>query len=180
MKAALLLLAMMSQTGAEVKIPLTISGGHQTDPRDRGRPVVLIAAALGVPAEVFREAFSHVRPAPAGQEPEPAQVERNKAALLGALGPRGVTNDRLDEVSNYYRYRPGGDRLWPAAPASGYAVLRDGKVLSVVVTEGGSGYSSPPSVSIPGHPEIALEATVVYGTELKKNGALASVKAVLQ
>jgi hypothetical protein len=45
------------------KVPVVFSGGHDTVVVDRGRPVVLIAAALGVPDEVFREAFSHVRPA---------------------------------------------------------------------------------------------------------------------
>src|SRR5438552_11396179 len=61
------------------RVPVVFSGGHETDLRDGGRPVVLIAAALGVTPEVFREAFSHVRPAPAGREPEPGQVRQNKA-----------------------------------------------------------------------------------------------------
>src|SRR5437667_1129886 len=86
------------------RVPVVFSGGHETDPRDGGRPVVLIAAALGVTPEVFREAFSHVRPAPAGREPEPGQVRQNKAALLAALAKHGVTNEKLDTVSNYYRY----------------------------------------------------------------------------
>src|SRR5436190_11471312 len=60
------------------KIPLTITAGHETDPEDKGRPVALIAAGLGVPPQVFRKAFTHVTPAPAGQEPDPAQVRRNK------------------------------------------------------------------------------------------------------
>src|SRR5688500_17958881 len=48
-------------------VTVTISGGHQTDARDNGRPVVLIAAALGVPTEVFRTALSGVTPAENGQ-----------------------------------------------------------------------------------------------------------------
>jgi hypothetical protein len=86
------------------EVTVTISGGYDTDPRDKGRPVILIASALGVPEDVFREAFSHVSPAGAGQEPDPAQVNLNKKALLDALGPYGITNDFLDKVSNYYRY----------------------------------------------------------------------------
>ena len=31
------------------KVAVTFSGGHDTDPKDHGRPVVLVAAALGVP-----------------------------------------------------------------------------------------------------------------------------------
>ncbi len=47
----------------ETKIPVTFSGGHETDPKDHGRPVVLVAAALNVKPEVFRKAFSGVTPA---------------------------------------------------------------------------------------------------------------------
>src|SRR5689334_10813701 len=49
---------------------VTLTGGHDTDPRDKGRPVVLVAAGLGVTPEVFRDAFSRVTPAPAGREPQ--------------------------------------------------------------------------------------------------------------
>ncbi len=86
------------------RVSVEISGGHETDRRDRGRPVILVASALGVPAKVFREAFSHVHPAPAGTRPDPEQVRANKDALLSALSKYDVTNDRLDTVSNYYRY----------------------------------------------------------------------------
>src|SRR4051794_34511931 len=51
---------------AVMRVPVVFSGGHETNLRDHGRPVVLVAGALGVPAQVFRDAFSHVRPAPAG------------------------------------------------------------------------------------------------------------------
>ena len=47
----------------EMKVPLTFSGGLDTDPQDHGRPVVLVAAGLGVKPEVFREAFRGVTPA---------------------------------------------------------------------------------------------------------------------
>jgi hypothetical protein len=118
------------------RVPLTITGGHDTDPRDHGRPVVLVAAALKVPDQVFRDTFANVRPAPAGQHPDPEQVRKNKAALMDGLGKYGVTNDRLDEVSNYYRYRPNnrGD-IWRHKDAAGYAVVKDGKVTEVVVTD---------------------------------------------
>ena len=69
---------------------------------------------------------------------------------MTVLGPLGVTNDRLDEVSNYYRYQPQKGELWPTAPAKGYAVVADGRVKKVVVTEAGSGYTVPPTVRIPG------------------------------
>ena len=86
------------------RVPVVFSEGHETEGVDRGRPVVLVAGALGVAPEVFREAFSHVRPAGAGERPEEGQVRENKTALMKALGKYGVTNDKLDAASNYYRY----------------------------------------------------------------------------
>ena len=123
--------AQSNQSPSTTRVPVVFSGGHETDPRDRGRPVVLIAAALGVPADVFREAFSHVRPAPAGTAPDPRQVRDNKAALLDALGPYGITNERLDTVSDYYRYVRRRGKLWPTKPASAYALVRDGKIVEL-------------------------------------------------
>jgi hypothetical protein len=64
-----------SQASATRTVRVTITGGYATDPRDNGRPVRLVAGALGVPPDVFREAFSHVTPAPGGEEPDPDQVQ---------------------------------------------------------------------------------------------------------
>src|SRR4051812_11452327 len=75
---------------------VTITGGYDTDPRDGGRPVVLIAAALGVPPEGFREAFSHVQPAAAGQEQNPTKLGLKKAAFFRVLAPYGIPNDARD------------------------------------------------------------------------------------
>lgn len=47
---------------AETIVPVTFSGGHEIGKNDYGRPVALIAAALEVEPEVFREAFSGVTP----------------------------------------------------------------------------------------------------------------------
>ena len=54
---------------ADGQVPLAFAGGHDTDRRDGGRPVALVAAALGVPDQVFRDAFTHVTPAGPGREP---------------------------------------------------------------------------------------------------------------
>ncbi|MCE9608121.1 MAG: hypothetical protein K8U03_24815 [Planctomycetia bacterium] len=157
--------------------PLLFSGGNETDPRDRGRPVVLIAGALGVTPEVFREAFSRVRPAGAGSEPAPEQVRQNKAALMQALGKFGISNERLDEVSNYYRYVGSRGESWPITPAKGYAKLKDGKVTGFVITSAGSGYSSPPSVTVQGLPDVVAQAKLSYGKEFSSNGSVAAVTA---
>jgi hypothetical protein len=164
-----------ARAAGEEKAPLVFTGGHETDPRDRGRPVALVAGALGVPPEVFREAFRKVRPAPAGKEPEPEQVRRNKQVLMEALGPHGVTNERLDEVSNYYRYVPGRGKLWPVKAAAGYAVIKDGKVTAVVIAEPGSGYNALPKVTVAGHPELSIKAALVFDRDLKKNGSIAAL-----
>jgi hypothetical protein len=156
------------------RVPVKFSGGHETDRRDRGRPVVLIAAGLGVSPDVFRDTFSHVRPAPAGTRPDPDQVRRNKEALMDALGPHGVTNDRLDEVSNYYRYVRSRGEMWRTKPAAAYAEVKDGKIVRFVVTKGGAGYSSPPTVSVPGF-DVPAKVELSFGKKLETNGAVKAI-----
>jgi hypothetical protein len=168
--------ARADDTATAVKVPLVFQGGHDTDPRDRGRPVVLVAAALGVPPDVFREAFRHVHPAPAGEQPKPEDVRQNKHELLSRLAPYGVTNDRLDEVSNYYRYRPEAGDLWRHVDASGYALVKGGSIVAVEITEPGSGYTTAPKVTIAG---VGLTvyplATLSFGTDLGRNGSVMAV-----
>ena len=83
-------------------IPSTVPGCVNLT-TDMGRPVCEIARDLGVPAEVFREAFTHVTPAAKGAEPSDAQREANHQALLSRLAPYGVTAQLLDQVSDRYR-----------------------------------------------------------------------------
>jgi hypothetical protein len=161
-----------STTSAGVTV--TISGGHETDPRDGGRPVVLIASALGVPAEVFRTAFSGVTPA-RGAEPAPAQVRANKAALLRVLAPYGITNARLDQVSNYYRYNGSAGQMWPTTAATAAATVVDGQVTGLSITNPGSGYSSPPTISVTGAGVVSAVATVAYTTAFATNGSVSGV-----
>lgn len=160
--------------GDETKIPVIFTGGHETDPRDKGRPVVLIAAALGVKTEVFRDAFRGVKPAKDGK-PTKKEAERNKDVLMKALEPYGVTGERLDEVSDYYRYKPGKGNLWKTTPAKAHALVENGEVKGVAVTEPGSGYSSPPMAVIRGMEKVKLKVAVRFATDLKSNGAVSSV-----
>lgn len=162
-------------SASESQVPVVFSGGHETEPKDRGRPVILIAAALGVPSEVFREAFRHVHPAPAGTEPDPQQARDNKTALMTALNRYEVTNERLDTVSNYYRYVRSRNALWPTKPAAAYAVIQDGVITKFVVTSGGSGYSSPPIVSVPGVLGASGQAQLTFSRSFDKNGAVGSI-----
>ena len=46
---------------------------------------------------------------------------------------------------------------------------------AVVLTESGYGYTTPPVVTVPGHPELTLEARLAFGRDLEKNGSVAAV-----
>lgn len=158
----------------ETTAPVKFSGGHETESRDHGRPVVLVAAGLGVKPEVFREAFSNVRPAKNGK-PSGEEARRNKDVLMKALSPHGITNERLDEVSNYYRYQPQKGNLWPTTAAKAHAVVEDGKVKQIVVDQRGAGYSSQPVATIEGMENVKLKVNLAFGKDLKKNGAVESI-----
>jgi hypothetical protein len=165
-------------TTEDGSVSVTISGGYETDPQDHGRPVVLIAAALGVPTEVFREAFSGVTPAGLSSGgPTAEEAQRNKAALLKVLAPYGITNDRLDEVSNYYRYNGQQSRTWQITPATATAIVQNGVVTGLSITNPGSGYSSAPTITIKGpNGTTTAIATLSYSTDFAKNGSISSIK----
>lgn len=152
------------------------SGGDEIPPGDFGRPIPLIAGALGVPQDVFRQAFSGVTPARGGGGPTGEQARANKAALMKVLAPHGVSNDRLDAVSNYYRFNPGRGETWPRTPAAATVVVKDGKITGFKITSAGSGYSVPPKVTLPGHEDLSIEATIEFGKDLKTNGRVKSLK----
>lgn len=158
----------------DTRVPVVFTGGHDTDPLDHGRPVTLIAAGLNVPPEVFREAFTHVKPAPAGQEPERGQVDLNKRALLNALGKYGVTNELLDRVSDYYRYTGRNGQLWRNIPAEAFAMVRDGKVIRIEITKPGAGYTSAPKVTV-GGAIIPTEVQLTFSQDLTRNGSIAAI-----
>ena len=155
--------------------PATFTGGHDIGKDDHGRPCVLIAAALGVKTEVFREAFSGVTPAKNGR-PSGEEARKNKEALMKVLKPHDVTNDRLDEVSNYYRYKPQDDELWKHKDAKAHAVVEEGRITKVVVTDAGAGYSTPPTVTIKGFEKVAFVVTLLFDKDLAKNGSIKSIE----
>lgn len=156
---------------------VTISGGFDTDSRDHGRPIAVIAAALGVPDEVFREAFSGVTPAGLDRGPTAEEAQKNKAALLRVLAPYGITNDRLDEVSNFYRYNGRDGGLWQHTLATATPIVADGKVTGVTITNPGAGYTSAPTVTITG-PDGTVTGTakVAYTQDFKTNGSVSSIE----
>ncbi|OWK36692.1 hypothetical protein FRUB_09255 [Fimbriiglobus ruber] len=167
----------MTAMAAETKVPVVFTEGHDTDAKDGGRPVVLVAAALGVKTEEFREAFSGVTPARNGR-PTGEEARANKAALMKVLKPLGVTNDRLDEVSNFYRYQPQRGELWRNTAAKAHAVVENGKIKEIVVTEPGAGYSTAPKATVQGMEKVRLKVTVLFDKDLKKNGSVSAVEIV--
>jgi len=167
--------AMSPTAAAETRVPVKFTGGHDISKKDFGRPISLIAAALGVKPEVFRKAFSGVTPA-RGRGPSGDEARRNKEALLSVLGPHGVTNERLDEVSDYYRFRPQEDELWPVKAAKAEAIVEDGQVKRIVVTEPGHGYSTPPRATVKGFADAKLRVDLAFGKAFKKNGAVKAIE----
>ncbi len=160
---------------AETKVPVTFTGGHELNKNDYGRPINLMAAGLGVKPDEFRKAFSGVTPA-RGRAPTGAEQRRNKESLMKVLGPLKVTNERMDEVADYYRFRPQKGELWPTKPAEAHAVIEGGKIKDIVVTEPGSGYNTPPEATIEGFRNVRLETKIKYNKDLKKNGGIESVE----
>ena len=157
------------------RVPVVFSGGHDTVGEDKGRPVILIAGALGVKPEVFREAFSHVHPAGPGRGPTDTEARANKAALMNALGKYGITNDRLDEVSNYYRYMRSNGEMWKHRDAVANALVKDGVVTGYEIVDGGAGYSSTPAVSVAGVKDAPAKVELSFVKDLAKNGAISSI-----
>jgi len=149
-------------------VTVTITDGLDTDPVDAGRPVVLVAAALGVPTEVFREAFSGVTPAGAGSDVSDERAKSNKAALLAVLAPYGISNEQLDAASDFYRFNGSAGETWPHEQAT--ATFVNGEIT---ITNPGYGYSSPPTITL-SNGQTAT-ATLAYGTDTATNGSIASI-----
>lgn len=165
-----------AQTPAATKVPVVFSEGHETVGQDRGRPVILVAGALGVEPEVFRQAFSHVHPAGTGSGgPSESEARANKKALMDALSKYGVTNDRLDAVSNHYRYVRDRGELWPVQPAVANALVVNGVVTGYEIVSGGSGYSSPPVVTVPGVKAAAAKVELSFSKNFDNNGAVSAI-----
>ena len=98
--------------------------------------------------------------------------------LLRALGKYGITNERLDAVSNYYRYRPGSGSLWRHTPASAKAIIKDGQVTGFTITNPGSGYLTVPSVSVAGYGQVKVKAEIGFSKDLAKNGRVTNLTVV--
>ena len=162
--------------GGVTKVPVVFTGGHDTDPRDHGRPVVLVAGALGVAPEVFRDAFSRVHPAgPDSGGPTGDEARANKAALMSVLAKYGITNDRLDTVSNRYRYVRSHGEMWPAKDAAANAIVQNGVVTGYEIVSGGYGYSSAPTASVPNVKAAPAKVELSFGKDFEANGSVSKI-----
>jgi hypothetical protein len=162
--------------GGATKVSVVFSGGHDTDPHDPGRPVVLVAGALGVAPEVFRDAFSRVHPAgPDSGGPTGEEARANKAALMSVLAKYGITNDRLDTVSNRYRYVRSHGETWPAKEAVANAIVQNGVVTGYEIVSGGFGYSSAPTVTVPNVKSAPAKAELAFGKDFEANGSVSKI-----
>ena len=157
------------------RAPATLAGGYETNPVDHGRPVVLVAGALGVAPEVFRDAFSRVHPADQNVGPTPDEARKNKTALMSVLAKYGITNDQLDAASNQYRYVKMWGQMWKHKAATVNALVKDGAVVGFEVVDAGSGYSSAPQVSVPSMPNVHADVKLVFDKDFAKNGSIKEV-----
>jgi hypothetical protein len=149
------------------RVAVVFTGGYDTNP--------LTMAARWLWSR-GRSAFRRVKPAPAGEAPDPAQVRLNKQALLDTLEPYGVTNDRLDAMSNYYRYNRSRGEWWRHRRASAYALVRHGVITGFDIINPGSGYSSAPQISVPGYSDVSATATLTFGPDFAQNGSIKAIK----
>ncbi len=171
---ALAVAAVATAGPATKTVAVTFTGGFVIQSDDYGRPVPLYASMLGVTPAIFRQAFSGVHPS-STHTPTAAEEQANKAQLLSVLGPYGVTNDEMDNVADYYRFDSLNGQTWPHRVATAVATIKGGKVISIRLTDGGSGYPYPPTVSIPGFPTVQATANLVFTTTFATNGHVGSI-----
>jgi hypothetical protein len=60
-------------------------------------------------------------------------------------------------------------------PAEAKSIVKDGAVIAFEVVRGGSGYSSPPTVTVPGIKTGEVKVTLSYGKDLEKNVSVSAI-----
>ena len=137
--------------------------------------MVLIAAALKVPTEVFRKAFSGVTPAAGGQEPEAGQVHRNKETLLCVPAPTASPTTNLTRSPTITDTAAAKERCGEMSPAAATAIIHDGVVTGFTITNAGSANSSPPGISIAGMDDPNAKVKLHFGTDFRTNGSIQEI-----
>lgn len=57
-------------------------------------------------------------------------------------------------------------------------IVKDGKVTGFTITSGGSGYSSVPTVTVSGHGNVKVKATIGFSKDFRTNGRVTSLTLV--
>ncbi|WP_139228528.1 hypothetical protein [Planctomicrobium piriforme] len=156
------------------RVPVIFTNGHDTEAADKGLPVKLLAGGLGVPDSVFRSALTQLQ-AVRGVAPNEWQLQTMQTYLFKTLAKYDVSAYRLETVTAYYRHEQPRGELWPTKSAKAFAVIDNGRLLGFEVLNGGSGYSSAPTVSIPGHNNLFVNIDIAYGREFGTNGSITSI-----
>ena len=97
---------------------------------------------------------------------------------MNALGKFGIDNDRLDAVSNFYRYPPGSRNLWKNQPATASALVKEGSIIGYEITNGGYGYTKSPIVTVPGMASATAKVEIAYGKDMATNGTVSVITMV--
>ncbi len=95
---------------------------------------------------------------------------------MKSLGTQGVSNDRLDEVSDYYRFQPQSGKIWTHKPAKAHALIVDGKIERIVVTDPGHGYCSAPKIVVLAMRKRSLKSSSSSRRISKRMGAIKEIK----
>jgi hypothetical protein len=94
---------------------------------------------------------------------------------MNALGKYGITNERLNQVSNFYRYASWNGGIWKNTPATADALVKNGAVVGYEITNGGAGYTTPPTVSVPNVSGATPKVELSYGKDMERNGAVSAI-----
>jgi hypothetical protein len=89
---------------------------------------------------------------------------------MDALSKYGVTNERLDEVSNFYRYRRESGEVWRRTSATAVAIVEDGQVTGFRMINAGAGYTVAPTAHVEGFDDLNVKVTIEFSDDLDTNG----------
>jgi hypothetical protein len=99
---------------------------------------------------------------------------------MNALGKYGITDDRLNAVSNFYRYPPGRGNLWKNRPATANALVKNGAVIGYEITDAGAGYTTAPAVTVPTIAGATAKGEIAFGKDMETNGSVSGIAVAAQ
>lgn len=94
---------------------------------------------------------------------------------MSVLAKYGITNDRLDTVSNRYRYVRSHGEMWPAKEAVANAIVQNGVVTGYEIVSGGYGYSSAPTITVPNVKTAPAKVELGFSKDFEANGSVSKI-----